>query len=528
MAFQIALRNNLPHPFPKTSNTAGRKWLNLFLKRNASQLTIRPPQSLSRARILGFTEENVKSFFNILRAELDKIKFNPARTFNVDETGITTVQSKNVQVICTKGKPAVYKMSSAERGKLNTIVTCMSAVGQYVPPMIVFPRKKKELKLMKGAPPGAISGFHPSGWIQCDLFCQWMKHFASFVKPTAEDPVVLIMDGHYSHTRNLEVINFARENHIIMVCLPPHSTHKMQPLDIAFMKPFKTFYNQETEKWISRNEGRAVTQYEISELMGKAYIRAATMSNALSGFRAAGIYPFNDSVFTEADFLEEVDGPNSRPEPKSDAECTRQLIDDTTRSDPTIFPPITDGQHQTASQDEPPSESHSPSGSISFRSVISPKNIRALPKVQSQSRKRKGGESVVLTSSPYKKKLEDFYIAKSEKHSNPASTSGTAEKTNPAANKKKVKGRKRKVSSSSDSEDSNEPPLMDTDDDLDMNLDDPDSVDATCAFCKEKFSDDCSGQQWVMCSSCFNWNHQFCDAASGEGKQYTCSYCLND
>ncbi|KAG8232735.1 hypothetical protein J437_LFUL013096 [Ladona fulva] len=158
-------------------------------------------ERITRARILGFTEENVKSFFDILRAELVKIKFNPARIFNVDETDIIAVQTKNVQVICTKEKQAVYKMPSGERGKLNTIVTCMSAVGQYIPPIIVYPRKKQDLRLMKGAPPGAIPEFHPTGWIQSDLFCKWMKHFGTFVQPKAEDQVLLILDGHYYTVR---------------------------------------------------------------------------------------------------------------------------------------------------------------------------------------------------------------------------------------------------------------------------------------------------------------------------------------
>lgn len=97
---------------------------------------------------------------------------------------------------------------------------------------------------MREAPPGSVSGFHLPGWIQCELFCKWIKHFAAYVKPTAEDPVVLVLEVHYSHTRNLEGINFAREHSIIIVCLPSHSTHKMQPLDVAFMKPFKTYYNK--------------------------------------------------------------------------------------------------------------------------------------------------------------------------------------------------------------------------------------------------------------------------------------------
>jgi hypothetical protein len=43
----------------------------------------------------------------------------------VDETGITVVQHKAVKVISLKGKRQVARLSSAERGALVTVVTCM-------------------------------------------------------------------------------------------------------------------------------------------------------------------------------------------------------------------------------------------------------------------------------------------------------------------------------------------------------------------------------------------------------------------
>ena len=84
----------------------------------------------------------------------------------------------------------------------------------------------------------------PRGGYTARYFSQWFLHFIKHTKPTKEDPVILVLDGHYSHTRNLEVITLARENHVDIICLPPHSTRKMQPLDKAFMGPLKTFYCQ--------------------------------------------------------------------------------------------------------------------------------------------------------------------------------------------------------------------------------------------------------------------------------------------
>ena len=91
MAFQLAIRNNLKHPFSTLSKQAGKKWLKGFLLRHP-ELSFRKPQNISVARVQAFTKENINRFFDILRPELNKINHRPHRVFNVDETGITVVQ----------------------------------------------------------------------------------------------------------------------------------------------------------------------------------------------------------------------------------------------------------------------------------------------------------------------------------------------------------------------------------------------------------------------------------------------------
>lgn len=71
------------------------------------------------------------------------------------------------------------------------------------------------------------------------------------------------------------------------------------------MKTLKTYYAQEIEDWLAAHPFQAVTVYQISELVGKAYIRTATMNVALKGFQFTGIMPFNKNMYSEAEFLEQ-------------------------------------------------------------------------------------------------------------------------------------------------------------------------------------------------------------------------------
>jgi hypothetical protein len=117
LAFTLCKENGLKNPFNSEKECAGSKWLKKFFKRNP-QLSFRTPQGMSYARIKSFTPENVNAFFNIYEPELSKIKFNPNRIFNCDETGITILQHKHPQVVARKGKKQEAAMTSAERGSL--------------------------------------------------------------------------------------------------------------------------------------------------------------------------------------------------------------------------------------------------------------------------------------------------------------------------------------------------------------------------------------------------------------------------
>lgn len=103
LAFQLAIKNNIEHPFPLSKGAAGKKWLRNFRKRHPT-LSIRKPHSVSLSRAKGFTKEKVAAFFDMLLPELNKVGMNPSKVFNVDETGITVVQTRRAKVVSVKGK----------------------------------------------------------------------------------------------------------------------------------------------------------------------------------------------------------------------------------------------------------------------------------------------------------------------------------------------------------------------------------------------------------------------------------------
>ena len=119
---------------------------------------------------------------------------------------------------------------------------------------------------------------------------------------TKEKQVLIIIDNHDSHC-SLEAIDFARDNGIVMLTIPPHTSHRLQTLDVTVFGPFKAAYYQAMDDWLRTNPGRTVTIYEIASLVCTAHMKRMIPANAIAGFRATGTYPFNRQVFSEEDFM---------------------------------------------------------------------------------------------------------------------------------------------------------------------------------------------------------------------------------
>ena len=110
------------------------------------------------------------------------------------------------------------------------------------PPTNDLPKKKGCPESMQsGAVPGTVFMTSDNGWITQDIYLEWFKFFIKSIPP--ERPVLLIEDGHGSHI-TLDVIEISRRNDIHLLCLPAHTSHILQPLDIGVFKSFKTHYSK--------------------------------------------------------------------------------------------------------------------------------------------------------------------------------------------------------------------------------------------------------------------------------------------
>ena len=545
LAFDFACKMNIKHRFNIQKRMAGPDWLQGFLSRHP-ELSLRKPQPTNIARAIGFNKEQVRNFFEIYKNILTSHNYSPMRVWNVDETGVSTVH-KPANIIASKGARAVGKMTSGEKGKTVTVICAMNAAGSYIPPLFIFPRKRMVESLMNSAPTGAVGYCTESGWTDEQTFLKWLKHFSGIAKPCTEEKHIIILDGHHSH-KTLEAIEFAQLKGIEMLTLPPHCTHRMQPLDRTFFKSLKTAYNAAADSWMVAHYGRRISFYDVAQIFAVAYNKSATVEKCVNGFRSCGLWPFDCGVFSDEDFAasEALNASSSsylleNLQPIHQNQQVNSTIDEqplnvqsiegeTSIRDVQIDVPsasITRSEALNAS-----STSHSlgtlqtqknPQVTIyDMQSIVSDNSIRNIHEdvaitsssneilamradidtaknvlaqlcrsncVQThnkQVKKRSSERSSHITSSPYKKSLK-------EKRKN---NSGKKKKNQSTM----LKAKKRLQSNSKNEE-------------------------WPCLVCCEPYANSRPKEKWVECSSCKQWAHEEC--TSGE-LFYTCHNCVQD
>ena len=98
---------------------------------------------------------------------------------------------------------------------------------------------------------------------------------------------MLILDGHGSHI-SLKIVTCARENDTLIFCLPPHTTHILQSLDVSVFRAWS-----QVLKIYKTEICQAVTKKSFPSLLKKLWENSVFPEHLVSGFRATGIHLLN-------------------------------------------------------------------------------------------------------------------------------------------------------------------------------------------------------------------------------------------
>lgn len=289
LAFDFAITLKIQYPQSwNCKKMAGPDWFSGFMKRH-KKLSIRTPEATSLARATSFNPHNVGLFFNNLEVVIKKYNISPLDFWNFDECGVFTVQ-KPERVVGRRGAKQIGKLTSAERGTLVTLGVAVSAGGNCLPPYFVFPRVRYQEHWVIPGPLGSEGGANPSGWINEENFFNFMQMFVRLVRSSHERRVLLLLDNHDTHL-SIKALDFARNNGVVMLSFPPHTSHRLQPLDVSVYGPLKRYVNSALDSWMLMHPGKTMTIYDIPGIIKETLPKAATPSNIMAGFKVSSFYP---------------------------------------------------------------------------------------------------------------------------------------------------------------------------------------------------------------------------------------------
>ncbi|XP_004205495.2 uncharacterized protein LOC101236598 [Hydra vulgaris] len=131
-------------------------------------------------------------------------------------------------------------------------------------------------RLVVGAAPSSIIRVTSSGWTDSSLFIELLKHFVAVTHASKINEQLIVING------------------VRLTILPPHCTHKMQPLDRTFFKSLKVSYNTAASSWMLSNQGRRTSFFDMVGIFATAYNFTANIDKAINGFRYTGLYSINE------------------------------------------------------------------------------------------------------------------------------------------------------------------------------------------------------------------------------------------
>ena len=162
-----------------------------------------------------------------MRNTIAKYGIQDADIYNFNETGFIMGVINSGIVVTSSERRSRAKMRQPGNREWVTVIQSAGALGFCVPPFIVVSGKYHLSSWYKESPlpPNWVIATSDNGWTTNEIGLEWIKHFNKSTKScTSGSHRLLIIDGHESHC-SVAFDLYCKENNIITLCMPPHSSY---------------------------------------------------------------------------------------------------------------------------------------------------------------------------------------------------------------------------------------------------------------------------------------------------------------
>ena len=303
------------------SDTVGVNWVGSYIKRTPDIQT-RFSRRYNYSRAEQEDPRVLNEWFKLVGDTITRYGIPPDDIYNFDETGFAMGLVSTAKVVTRAeyyGRRSVLQPGNRE---WVTAVETVNALGWALPPLIIFKGKRYIESWFYDTPRDWRFEVSPNGWTSDEIGLRWLQKL--FIPLTASRIRgryrLLILDGHGSHLTP-EFDRICTEHDVIPICMPPHSSHLLQPLDVGCFAVLKRSYgrlvDQQTRMGINH-----IDKLDFLAAYPRAREDAFQARSIQNAFKATGLIPLNTAeVIDRLNIQLRLPTPPDRPSSRSSIYC---------------------------------------------------------------------------------------------------------------------------------------------------------------------------------------------------------------
>ena len=280
-------------------------WVTRFINNHDIHLISKWTTGLDRVRHLADSESKYRLYFELLHQKITQYQLEARDIYNMDEKGFLIGIINRGKRIFSKRmwvKKEVRATIQDGSREFLTLLACCCADGSSLPPGLIYASAKGAIQSnwvddIKAGEHQVFISSSPSGWSNDDVGLAWLEQvFDRCTKQRSGRWRLLILDGHGSHL-TMEFIKYCDRHRILLMVLPPHSTHTLQPLDVVLFKPLSQSYSNNLVQHLHNAQGLSpIRKGDFFPLFWRAWVSSFKESLIKKAFEATGIWPMDPDV----------------------------------------------------------------------------------------------------------------------------------------------------------------------------------------------------------------------------------------
>ena len=271
----------------------GKNWTERFVERK-EELKTAFNRAKDRQRILREDPVEIDAWFTRVKDTMATYGVHPDDVHNFDETGFQMGVIGSMKVVTGSERRVRPDLVQPGDREWVTAIASICAAGYAIPPFIIYKGRVHISAWYEEAdiPRNWKISVSENGWTNNNLGLAWLKHFNAYTKERMVGAYrLLLLDGHESH-QSWDFKQYCLDNKILTLCMPSHSSHILQPLDVVCFSPLKRDYSRRVRD-LARKRVFHINKEGFLLAFKDAFFSVFTTDNCKAAFEASGLVPMD-------------------------------------------------------------------------------------------------------------------------------------------------------------------------------------------------------------------------------------------